>query len=520
MSLTHICIWDANKGYRHITLEEACNIPEYKYRTVRAEEGVFVCELCAQRVCLTAPGKQRRNFRHNSTSEKKECEDRAQIYARNKIQDDSHPVLPLRIEERQGSYLLSLGLFHDPSFNINGAQCPKVIITGDSGQKFVHSFERLSPQGITYLNVGNIPSTRYHLSYENVALSLSGYWPCTTEGIDGERGSFFDYSSGKMLQPGSKAYLNRDYYLLQRKRIVDVPYGISCESIAENRLDYCTIWRLYKIRAEKFSASVARFFLEHSVFLTEKPAEFYPVWPPYIEDPYFIYQNDLAIYFYFQANEAEFKITPYTYVQCKILEDGKLYKVYSKTKEQQLISLGQLGAIKSSYLMTKKLDMVAAFPEVQIKSIDGKAITEDLCNQLPAEKQIIIQTPFDGKIIIFRGNKITDIRHTDPKQDITIEKLAFGDEIQIFQGCDLVRTIKFVKLKQNTNIAIRDRQLVQQLCNCKGTMIPIYHNIATATDKLRDYHLTKKWVYSKIRRGIIARDAYALLLQYCRKMSE
>lgn len=78
MPLTHVCVWDGKAGYRRVSIEEACSMYPY---TVSANSEIFVCSLCAQPVCLTAPGIQRRNFRHNSATQNKECEDRAQAYA-------------------------------------------------------------------------------------------------------------------------------------------------------------------------------------------------------------------------------------------------------------------------------------------------------------------------------------------------------------------------------------------------------------------------------------------------------
>lgn len=61
MPLTHVCVWDGKAGYRRVSIEEACSMYPY---TVSANSEIFVCSLCAQPVCLTAPGIQRRNFRH------------------------------------------------------------------------------------------------------------------------------------------------------------------------------------------------------------------------------------------------------------------------------------------------------------------------------------------------------------------------------------------------------------------------------------------------------------------------
>lgn len=515
MPLTHVCVWDGKAGYRRVSIEEACSMYPY---TVSANSEIFVCSLCAQPVCLTAPGIQRRNFRHNSATQNKECEDRAQAYARASTGYNCHPM-PLRIKVAHGSYLLELGFFHAPSSATSGPRCQTIIITDDNKQQHIYSFERLSAEGVTYLNVGNIPSTEYHLSYNHPSSNLDRYWPSKTTGVN-IRGSFFDCSTWKILHSGSKAYPYRDYYLLQRRSIGHVPHGISYESIAETRTGSFTTWYLYKIHVQDFSASVARFFLERSIFLTEKPVAFYPIWPPYVENPYFLYHHNPRMYFYMQGGDAELNIYPDTiYAQHQNLGDGKLYRIYAASKEQ-LLSLGQSGAIGFSYLMTKPLDMVSAFPEVQIKNIDGKLISEVTCNQLPKGKQIIIQAPFDGKVILLKNDKILEIRHIAAEVILTVDDLSFGCEVRIFQSCDVIRNIKFEKPKNDTDTSALDRQLVEKLRSCKGVLMPVPHSIGAVVGKLTHFPLTKEWFCSKTKEGRISRTAYWILVTELKKCGD
>lgn len=512
MPLTHVYYWESNVGYRPITVEEADKLYSHGCTVPADRTSRFVCGICAQHVGLSKrrKGTGTRHFYHSRGEDDKECEDRAKAYSAVPVGYNCHPM-PLRIKVAHGSYLLELGFFHTPSSATSGPRCQKIIITDDNKQQHIYSFERLSLEGVTYLNVGNIPSTEYHLSYDHPSSNLDRYWPSKTTGVN-IRGSFFDCSTGKILYSGSKAYPYQDYYLLQRRSIGYVPHGISYESIAETRTGSFTTWYLYKIHVQDFSASVARFFLERSIFLTEKPVVFYPIWPPYVEDPYFLYHHDPRIYFYMQGGDAELNIYPATiYAQHQNLGDGKLYRIYAASKEQ-LLSLGQSGAIGFSYLMTKPLDMVAAFPEVQIKSIDGNLIAEDTCNQLPKGKQIIIQAPFDGKVILLKNDKILEIRHIAAEEILTVDDLSFGCEVRIFQGCDAIRTIHFERIEQNVNIAAMDRQLVDRLRCCKGGSIPIPHSTAAAVLQLKQYTLTRQWLLSQLRLGYIDRDAYFMLI--------
>lgn len=52
MPLSHVCVWDADIGYKRISLESACKMYP---NGASAKSGYFVCELCAQNVLLTAP---------------------------------------------------------------------------------------------------------------------------------------------------------------------------------------------------------------------------------------------------------------------------------------------------------------------------------------------------------------------------------------------------------------------------------------------------------------------------------
>lgn len=520
MPLTHVYYWESNVGYRPITVEEADKLYSHGCTVPADRTSRFVCGICAQHVGLSKrrKGTGTRHFYHSRGEDDKECEDRAKAYSAVPVGYNCHPM-PLRIRVAHGSYLLELGFFHAPSSATSGPRCQKIIITDDNKQQHIYSFERLSLEGVTYLNVGNIPSTEYHLSYDHPSSNLDRYWPSKTTGVN-IRGSFFDCSTGKILYSGSKAYPYRDYYLLQRRSIGYVPHGISYESIAETRTGSFTTWYLYKIHVQDFSASVARFFLERSIFLTEKPVAFYPIWPPYVENPYFLYHHDPRMYFYMQGGDAELNIYPATiYAHHQNLGDGKLYRIYAASKEQ-LLSLGQSGAIGFSYLMTKPLDMVAAFPEVQIKSIDGNLIAEDTCNRLPKGKQIIIQAPFDGKVILLKNDKILEIRHIAAEVILTVDDLSFGCEVRIFQSCDVIRNIKFEKPKNDTDTSALDRQLVEKLRSCKGVLMPVPHSIGAVVGKLTHFPLTKEWFCSKTKEGRISRTAYWILVTELKKCGD
>ena len=218
-----------------------------------------------------------------------------------------------------------------------------------------------------------------------------------------------------------------------------------------------------------------------------------------------------------QGEDTELNIYPEAiYMRHENLGECKLYRIDAVTKEQ-LLYIGRSGAADFVYLMKQSIDLFADTPQVQIKSIDEKVITENICTWIPKGRQFRIQAPFDGKVVILRNNNILDIRHILAEQIITADEISFGDEIQIFQSCDLVQIVKFEKTKENTNEVAADFQLVKQLRQCKGNMIPVPHSAGVAVLQLKRFPLTKEWLCSTIRQGQISQTAYWMIVDKIQK---
>lgn len=504
MPLTHVCVWDSKVGYRRVTVEEACEM--YPYGT-SARSGHFVCELCAQNVLLTAPGANVRHFRHDPASPNKECDERQAdfdpTYGRSVRGLNSH-VIPLRLAITESTFSLELGFFYPPDHK---AHCDKIKIAGDSNQVYEYSFERIERIGITYLSVGSIPSQNYFFEYINANVELKRFWSNKIPGINAT-GSFFDGRTRKILQPGGKAYSADFYYLLQR-RPLDSPIDIEKTEITRTQSNPYTTWYLYRIRVKRFSAYSARFFLKYSIFLTEKPTKFYPIWPPYIKDPYFIYHNSSDFYFYLCGDDAELKSYP---AAANVLDtqDGKLYRLYTREKEQ-LISLGKSGALGFSYLIKQPLNKKAPLPTVTIFDHAGNTLTEETYTKLPKSKFISVLCQFDGKAVVQRKGKTDHIYKLSAEQNLLIDGLSFGSEVHFYQGSDFVRTIRFEQETSSLDISALDEELAKKLKTCTGSTIPITHAIGAIVSKYAKYPQTMQWLYAALRQGEMSRKALQLL---------
>ncbi len=510
MPLSHVCVWDSKIGYRRITVEKANELYPYE---VSARGSQFVCELCAQNVGFSKARVDTgtRYFFHSSAEQNKECEDRqiqlSQSGTQRLVSLNSH-VMPLRLVVTGAMFSLQLGFFCPPDHK---AHCDKIKIAGDSHQVYEYSFERIERIGTTYLSVGSIPSRIYELEYVNANTEIERFWPNKITGIN-TTGAFFDGRTGRIIQPGGKACFGNSYYLLQRRPLCSDNLDIEVTEVARAHASSFTTWHLYKIHIKRFSAYSAKFFLKYAVFLTEKPTKFYPIWPAYIMDPYFIYHNSPEVYFYLCGDDAELKSYPAT-ANVSGIRDGKLYKLCTREREQ-LISLGKSGALGFSYLIKQPLNKSAPLPTVTISDYAGELLTEEKYSKLPKSKLITVLCRYDGRAIVRRKGKIDRIYKLSAEQNLEIDGLAFGTEIHFYQGCDCVRTLCFEREKNIYEALTSDDELIKKLTACPGPMLPVAHSAGALADKFAGYPKTRRWLYEMIRRGEMSYQAYRMLIAY------
>lgn len=508
MPLTHVCVWDSEIGFRRVTVDEANELYPYE---VPSSRGHFVCELCTQNVGFSKARVDTgtRYFFHSSAAQNKDCEDR-QIQLSNtssqRLSSLSSHTMPFRIVVNRSTFALQLGFFYPPNHK---AYCDRIIIANDSHQTFEYSFERIERIGTTYLNVGTIPSRIYGINYVNANAELKKYWSNKMIGVSAT-GSLFDGRTGHILLPGAKAYSTNSYYLLQKRQLTISPKDLEIQEIIRVRsTDYST-WYLYKIQVKQFTSRAAKFFLSYSIFLTEKPTKFYPIWPVYIEDPLFIYHNSTNFYFYLCGDDAELKSYPAT-SNTLDTHDGKLYILYTREREQ-LISFGKTGALGFSYLIKQPLTKRTSYPKLSIKDSTGAELTEDSYTKLPKSKYIVVSCQYDGKAVIRRNQKIEHIYNLSSEQDFLIDGLSLGMEIYLYHGCDCIRTLRFERTQTYTYTAEIDRILVNKLQACTDPKVPIPHSLGSLAGKYEFYPRTKQWLYTIMRQGEISHKALRILI--------
>ncbi len=511
MALTHVCIWESGVGYRRVGIDEACRMYPYG---ASARSGCFVCELCAANVLLTAPGANVQHFRHDPAAPNKKCDERQAYfdpsYGR-KIHGLNSHVMPLRIVLTPFDFQFQIGFFFPKSESIF---CDQIIVADYAHNQFTFSFERIENSGTTYLDVGTVPSKEYVITYKNPSASLKKYW---TDRVDGIRsgGSFIDKVSGTILQSGSKAYAWNTYYLLKQSPIYSPSADVDVVEICRRQEAPCVTWYLYQVQVKSFSAEAARFFLRYSIFLTDRPTKFYPVWPPYKQDAYFIYHNSDKVYFYLCGDDAELKSFPKT-TGVHSTKDGRLYRLDAKDREQ-LVSFGKGGALGFSYLIKQPLRTTSLLPTVSIKDASGNLLDSSEYSSLPKSKFVTISCVYDGRVIIYKNNRAIHIYKLPANENITVDALSMGMSLQVFVGNDSIRILSFVKKQEGGNYEEKDSALFSQLTTCTGNTVAVPHSFANLASKYKNYPKVQKWLYRSIKAGQMPYSAYRMLLTHIPK---
>lgn len=501
-SLTHVCMWSEN-SWEKITVANAVKL--YPSGTVSAHSGLFMCELCGQYVTLTDGGKKTRYFKHSAYETNKNCPERTFGYSTSMTYIAREYELPIRLcNVTNNQFDLELGLLYVPQLILQEQKIQQVIIqsSGNVSSRYVYAFERLKPETITYVPIGNIPAERYEIISSN---ELEVFWPHYVKGVD-SAGSIFDKETGKKLTEDADVQINKSYYLLGTNKLCINYQNINIQKLSEKRV-YSCVWYIYEVRATAYSEEVARFFWDLHCRLTEFPVCLQPIWPLYVETPYAIRHNrsQLSIHLRGQSDVTA-KIFPATSINRFICPNGKGQIINIDCKErQQLISVGRTKILQYTYLWKETLDEIAPKPVVEVTDANDNKVNHGIQNELPEQHLINIVSPFDGIAIILKDAVVLEKRYLVADRRTVIDDIHLGLEIKVFQGLDLVWTVRYERKQKE--FSTNDDTILKKLKAFNGKLIPISHSICVG-NKLKKYPKVKKWIYQKIRAGYMPEDAF------------
>lgn len=504
-SLTHVSIRDAELGWRHITVEEASDL--FPQQTVSASDRVFMCELCGQYVPFANPSRGKRYFMHSRGEENKNCKERVLRSSGYPLLQTSRYLLPLKIVfgSLGQSFSLAIGIPKVEPVDGNA----QVVIVGKEPQP--HSFflaERMADKGITWLNLGQDISGQYIIRTKGFRAT---YWPENLPGVNPD-GALFDSIGGKMLYPGDEVVEEHDYYLLTDSM---PPYcgSIHCSEVARNSIRG-KIWRVYKIRATAFSSDTVRYFLLLHMHLVKKKVSLTILWPPTVNVQGTEFHNNNTIYVAHSGNiPLQLLLFP-TGQQLPQQRNG--YFCVELNGFQQMAAVhyhdGQRSQSNHTMLWKGIIAKDNTEPVVVISDGNGTPLTESDYTKLPAKGFLRILAPFDGKIIVTRGNKVHDIQVIKSEELKTVE-VSFGETIKLFQGNDIARIISFRRLYQgqDTPFVAKLLQLLQQ-----QTMryTPVKHTIGNVINHIPMNSELKQELYICVRNGKMPTEAYHYLIDY------
>ncbi|MBR2845873.1 MAG: hypothetical protein IKF00_11745 [Solobacterium sp.] len=332
MPLTHVKMWNKGK-WESISIEQARRL--HPIGGVSASSKLFMCDLCYQPVTLTEKNIRDSYFKHSRGEDDKNCPERTfgslnwiAKYATLQLKTKG---LPIKLVVYNKSFHFELGFPALKEISLDSSSTV-TILTDTNSYKF--AAERFESEGISYMNVGNVPSKRYKIliSRENNK-ELRQYWPTEVTGFTSSR--LFKVSTGIMLLPTSDINFESEYYLLSIKN-----YSLSNRFMDIRKVCTKNKYNLYIIKPKNLNSDTARFFLEEfRLRLTSDPIQMTYLWPAVIQNQIMTYHNKQWLYVHVYG-DASVMLFPTGTLDNVKLQNGQLLKIKLNDR-QQMLSIGR-----------------------------------------------------------------------------------------------------------------------------------------------------------------------------------
>ena len=168
-----------------------------------------------------------------------------------------------------------------------------------------------------------------------------------------------------------------------------------------------------------------------------------------------------------------------------------------------------------AYFWKDNLNHISQDPLVDVTDLNGIPVLQEENNTLPDKGKIYIRAQYDGFIETSINNKIIEKRMIISNKTIELDNITWEMTFSIYAGLDLIRIVKFVRLKRNGNLA--ENELLKKLNSFSSRNIKISHTAGGLADRLMEYPLIRKWLYQKIREGYVDEKAYKYLVHVVKK---
>ena len=482
---------------------------EYRLKGRSAKIESYMCQLCLQNVELKEGEKNVPYFAHKSKEADKTCPERTQSEA-TLVYDPSRPNLPIRIRlTAERAFFFEMGLLRLPEEFMRKITSGAVTIQAfDQSNRQIEplSFslgERLNQDGMTWLQIGEQLYFRYNIILPPELTFLRQYWPEEVKGI--ESGCLFDRRSGKKLPFAADVQVGKEYFLLS--------FGIV--SIRESSLlltQYSEYqqWRLYVVCAKENTKVAALFFLKYRCRLTDAPISVTPMWPVYIEKPYVLFHRNRKMWFHVCGKNVTTKSSPTAAQDGFPCEDGTV-QVLQCTGSQQLLSAGRENSmLKFTYLWQDAMTKTEETPDPVVTDIQEQIVLPGESSKLPPSRTLWVTAPFDGCIALLRNGVLTEKRKLSSGKRVFVDHLTYGTKLCVYQGLDLVWTIRFEREKPDFS---DDASLAKKLAQGCGQPCAV-PNWGPSLFSLDGYPKVKRWFQKKRTEGSMPEDSYCTLRQF------
>ena len=107
-------------------------------------------------------------------------------------------------------------------------------------------------------------------------------------------------------------------------------------------------------------------------------------------------------------------------------------------------------------------------PRLTVCDIKEVEISEELCFTLPKSGILLIDPPFDGKVVVRRNGKVKNVVKLSGGTRCEISGIIFGTVLELYQGCDLIKVINFKREEVAAGYLQDDNEVLKRLQNAGG----------------------------------------------------
>lgn len=505
-------------GLESVTAKEV--IKRYPGIDGRAAARNFLCEFCNNFVTLAQGTKREPFFKHSRGDIDKACPDRSD-------------AIPGYQEFQKGMYLPRIrficngsklffeigitGEFHE--FSIENTQLI-FIVNGCSSYSY-RLFDRLLPDGITYLSVGSHFPQNLQIRIVDPPPKWVMQWHCQSP-VMRKDGAIFDGKNHVFRNYDSNLFCEKEYIFLGKQRL---PSYKNLEIRKTQQVSIGTenfYLQTFVIRPAEMTLEVTfvqTFQRKIGYRILNVPVAYTPVWPEFCwhYNKILVAGNQLCSVLYGNSTtlyrqQRGRNVIPWDYTSMSL--NPQYLAGYIDCTEETLITMGRIHAFDYAYMQQSSLpnnDRIP--PELVVETIEGMLLKEGIQEKLPPSKKIIVRSAYDFTVqckrdgwLVYRNEVIEQHEY-----EFTVE---FGDTIEIYQGLDLVFRVQYkkpnIKRKETT-------ELCRLLFHQRDRHIPIDLEVKVAARFFMDDPLIKNWLRKQLQTGNISQKARIYLLYAARK---